>query len=89
MTICCLTKVSAEMVCSWASKSVFQDVFAPQEQECFQEELRRAQRKLLKISRDKSFLLDRLLQYERVEGSSSDSGSTASSDSEKESKKVT
>ncbi|XP_071789950.1 uncharacterized protein [Asterias amurensis] len=57
------------------------------EQECFQEELRRAQRKLLKISRDKSFLLDRLLQYERVEGSSSASESTASSDSEKESKK--
>lgn len=61
-----------------------------QEQECFQEELRRAQRKLLKVSRDKrwlycvclkmcwwvhkltfrvftSFLLDRLLQYERVD----------------------
>ncbi|CAM9119077.1 unnamed protein product [Bubo scandiacus] len=36
------------------------------EQECFQEELRRAQRKLLKVSRDKSFLLDRLLQYENV-----------------------
>ena len=63
-------------------------IFLDKEQECFQEELRRAQRKLLKISRDKSFLLDRLLQYERVEGSSSDSESTASSDSEKEAKKV-
>ncbi|XP_025894298.1 INO80 complex subunit E, partial [Nothoprocta perdicaria] len=51
-----------------------------QEQECFQEELRRAQRKLLKVSRDKSFLLDRLLQYENVDDDSSDSEATASSD---------
>ncbi|XP_054664717.1 INO80 complex subunit E isoform X1 [Grus americana] len=50
------------------------------EQECFQEELRRAQRKLLKVSRDKSFLLDRLLQYENVDDDSSDSEATASSD---------
>lgn len=50
------------------------------EQECFQEELRRAQRKLLKVSRDKSFLLDRLLQYERVDEDSSDSDATASSE---------
>ncbi|KAH0626407.1 hypothetical protein JD844_001368 [Phrynosoma platyrhinos] len=41
------------------------------EQECFQEELRKAQRKLLKVSRDKSFLLDRLLQYENVDEESS------------------
>ncbi|XP_052003243.1 INO80 complex subunit E-like isoform X2 [Xyrauchen texanus] len=54
------------------------------EQECFQEELRRAQRKLLKVSRDKSFLLDRLLQYERVDEESSDSDATVSSDSEGE-----
>merc|ERR1719357_105010 len=47
--------------------------FLVYEQECFQEELRRAQRKLLKVSRDKSFLLDRLLQYERVDEDSSDS----------------
>uniref|UniRef100_A0A8C8S2H2 INO80 complex subunit E n=1 Tax=Pelusios castaneus TaxID=367368 RepID=A0A8C8S2H2_9SAUR len=46
------------------------------EQECFQEELRKAQRKLLKVSRDKSFLLDRLLQYENVDEESS--GSAAS-----------
>lgn len=50
------------------------------EQECFQEELRRAQRKLLKVSRDKSYLLDRLLQYENVDDDSSDSEATASSD---------
>ncbi|XP_069738853.1 INO80 complex subunit E-like [Phaenicophaeus curvirostris] len=50
------------------------------EQECFQEELRRAQRKLLKVSRDKSFLLDRLLQYENVDDDSSDSEATASSE---------
>ncbi|KYO41051.1 INO80 complex subunit E isoform A [Alligator mississippiensis] len=50
------------------------------EQECFQEELRKAQRRLLKVSRDKSFLLDRLLQYEHVDEESSDSEATASSD---------
>uniref|UniRef100_A0A4W6C5U4 INO80 complex subunit E n=1 Tax=Lates calcarifer TaxID=8187 RepID=A0A4W6C5U4_LATCA len=54
--------------------------FLFQEQECFQEELRRAQRKLLKVSRDKSFLLDRLLQYERVDEDSSDSEATVSSE---------
>ncbi|KAF5902353.1 INO80 complex subunit E-like isoform X1, partial [Clarias magur] len=58
--------------------------FLVYEQECFQEELRRAQRKLLKVSRDKSFLLDRLLQYERVDDDSSDSEATASSESEAE-----
>ncbi|XP_020862340.2 INO80 complex subunit E [Phascolarctos cinereus] len=50
------------------------------EHECFQEELRKAQRKLLKVSRDKSFLLDRLLQYENVDEDSSDSDATASSE---------
>ncbi|KAM9511111.1 INO80 complex subunit E isoform 2-T3 [Salvelinus alpinus] len=54
--------------------------FLVYEQECFQEELRRSQRKLLKVSRDKSFLLDRLLQYERVDEDSSDSDATASSE---------
>ncbi|XP_029694614.1 INO80 complex subunit E isoform X3 [Takifugu rubripes] len=54
--------------------------FLVYEQECFQEELRRAQRKLLKISRDKSFLLDRLLPYERVDEDSSDSDATVSSE---------
>ncbi|XP_061530336.1 INO80 complex subunit E isoform X2 [Phycodurus eques] len=54
--------------------------FLVYEHECFQEELRRAQRKLLKVSRDKSFLLDRLLPYERVDEDSSDSDATVSSD---------
>lgn len=51
------------------------------EQESFVDELRKSQRKLLKVSRDRSFLLDRLLQYEHIDASSSDSESTASSDS--------
>lgn len=54
------------------------------EQECFMEELKKAQRKLLKVSRDRSFLLDRLLQYEKPEQSTSDSEATASSDSDGE-----
>ncbi|KAM8847096.1 INO80 complex subunit E isoform 2-T2 [Synchiropus picturatus] len=58
--------------------------FLVYEQEYFQEELRRARRKLLKVSRDKSFLLDRLLQYERIDEDSSDSDATVSSDSEGE-----
>ncbi|PVD31323.1 hypothetical protein C0Q70_06735 [Pomacea canaliculata] len=55
------------------------------EQECFLEELRKAQRKLLKVARDRSFLLDRLLQYENVDDSSGDSDATASSESDGES----
>ncbi|XP_050410199.1 uncharacterized protein LOC126824847 isoform X1 [Patella vulgata] len=54
------------------------------EHECFLEELRKAQRKLLKVARDRSFLLDRLIQYEKVEESSGDSDATASSDSDGE-----
>jgi len=52
------------------------------EQECFLDELRKSQRKLLKVTRDRSFLLDRLLQYEQINDTSSDSESTASSDSD-------
>ncbi|WAR01356.1 IN80E-like protein [Mya arenaria] len=59
--------------------------FLVYEQECFLEELRKSQRRLLKVSRDRSFLLDRLLQYEKVDESSGDSDMTASSDSEPES----
>lgn len=59
--------------------------FLVYEQECFLEELRKAQRRLLKVSRDRSFLLDRLLQYEKLDESSGDSDMTASSDSETES----
>ncbi|KAF8764357.1 INO80 complex subunit E like protein [Argiope bruennichi] len=65
------------------------------ENESFQEELKKAQRKLLKVPREKkvktfnfkfplSFLLDRLLRYETVESSSSDSEATVSSDSDSE-----
>ncbi|XP_075555502.1 uncharacterized protein LOC142587978 [Dermacentor variabilis] len=54
------------------------------ENECFQEELRKAQRKLLKVTRDKSFLLDQILQYESIDSSSSDSDATVSSDSDSE-----
>ena len=50
------------------------------ENECFQEALQTTQRKLLKESRDKSFLLDRLLTYEKVDVSSSDDDDTESSD---------
>lgn len=50
------------------------------ENECFQETLRNTQRRLLKASRDRCFLLDRLLQYEKVDVSSSESEETESSD---------
>ena len=53
------------------------------ESECFQEELHKAQRSLLKVKRDKSFLLDRLLQYQRSPDTSSDSDQTDDSDHEK------
>ncbi|KAK4315831.1 hypothetical protein Pmani_012985 [Petrolisthes manimaculis] len=56
------------------------------ENECFQEELRKAQRALLRVRRDKSFLLDRLLQYQRGPDSSSDSEQTEDSDTEVETK---
>uniref|UniRef100_A0A182PI21 INO80 complex subunit E N-terminal domain-containing protein n=1 Tax=Anopheles epiroticus TaxID=199890 RepID=A0A182PI21_9DIPT len=46
----------------------------------FQNNLRASQKRLLKITRDRSFLLDRLLEYERVEVSSSDSDETVESD---------
>ncbi|KAI6174867.1 INO80 complex subunit E [Aphelenchoides bicaudatus] len=43
------------------------------ENECYQEELRNSQRHLLKLSRDKNFLLDRLLNYESADEASEDS----------------
>jgi len=49
------------------------------EQECFHEELRKAQRKCLRVSRDKSFLLDRLLQYEQPDISSDEYSTDSSS----------
>jgi INO80 complex subunit E len=42
--------------------------------------LRSTQRRLLKASRDRSFLLDRLLQYEKIDVSSGESEETESSD---------
>uniref|UniRef100_A0A914WVP9 INO80 complex subunit E n=1 Tax=Plectus sambesii TaxID=2011161 RepID=A0A914WVP9_9BILA len=47
--------------------------FLVYENECYQEELRNLQRKLLKLSRDKNFLLDRLLPHEKLSDSSDDS----------------
>jgi INO80 complex subunit E len=56
--------------------------FLVYENECYQEELRKSQREFLQVSRDKTFLLERLLQYEKVESASGDSDATDSSDSE-------
>ncbi|XP_026327479.1 uncharacterized protein LOC113235792 [Hyposmocoma kahamanoa] len=50
------------------------------ENECFQDALRNSQKRLLKVSRDRSFLLDRLLQYEKPDSSTSESEDTESSD---------
>ena len=52
------------------------------EQECFHEELRKYQRKCLRVNRDKSFLLDRLLQYEQPTLSSDDENTTDTSEDE-------
>lgn len=54
--------------------------FFLKENEIFQQTLKATQRKLLRASRDKTVLLDRLVQYERVELSSSDDELTESSD---------
>lgn len=54
-----------------------------QENECYQEELRNLQRKLLKLSRDKNFLLDRLLLYEKLSDSSDESDSSVKTVEEK------
>lgn len=50
-----------------------------QENEFFQDALRSNQRRLLKVSRDRAFLLDRLLQYEQPENSSTESDETEES----------
>ncbi|BFG03337.1 INO80 complex subunit E [Drosophila madeirensis] len=54
------------------------------ENEYFQDLLHTNQRRLLKVSRDRTFLLDRLLLYEHPAKDSSDSEATDSSDSETE-----
>ncbi|KRT80312.1 hypothetical protein AMK59_8212, partial [Oryctes borbonicus] len=52
------------------------------ENECFQQALRSAQKRLLSVTRDRSFLLDRLLLYEKTDNSSTESDETDSSDEE-------
>ncbi|CAD5209023.1 unnamed protein product [Bursaphelenchus xylophilus] len=68
--------------------------FLVYENECYQEELRSSQRKLLKLSRDKNFLLDRLLAHEVVDsddqinpGEESDADSEATIDLKPKAKK--
>lgn len=56
------------------------------ENETFQDELRKAQHNFVSISRDKNFLLDRILKYEKPQGPSSDSEATESSDEDEETK---
>lgn len=46
------------------------------ENEFFQNNLVNSQKKLLKISRDRTFLLERLLHYERVDSSTEESDSS-------------
>ncbi|XP_004534988.1 uncharacterized protein LOC101458417 [Ceratitis capitata] len=58
------------------------------ENEFFQDALRSNQRRLLKVSRDRSFLLDRLLQYEKPENTSSESDETESSEDEAKKRKL-
>lgn len=55
-----------------------------QENEYFQDLLHTNQRRLLKVSRDRSFLIDRLLIYEKPAKDSSDSDVTDSSNSDAE-----
>lgn len=50
------------------------------ENEAFQQALRTAQKRLLTVTRDRTFLLDRLLMHEKVEHSTSESEETESSD---------
>ncbi|XP_056648587.1 INO80 complex subunit E isoform X2 [Diorhabda carinulata] len=50
------------------------------ENESFQQALRLAQKRLLLVTRDRTFLLDRLLMHEKVEHSTSESDDTESSD---------
>lgn len=59
------------------------------ENECFQDELRKAQRTLISLSRDKSFLLDRVMVYEKPSNGSSDSEMTESSEDDEETSKLT
>ncbi|XP_019871375.1 uncharacterized protein LOC109599786 [Aethina tumida] len=50
------------------------------ENEAFQQALRAAQKRLLTVTRDRTFLLDRLQMHEKIENSTSESEDTESSD---------
>ncbi|VEN37460.1 unnamed protein product [Callosobruchus maculatus] len=50
------------------------------ENEAFQQALRTAQKRLLAVTRDRTFLLDRLLMHEKIDHSTSESEETESSD---------
>ncbi|XP_045464584.1 uncharacterized protein LOC123673886 [Harmonia axyridis] len=50
------------------------------ENEAFRQALRQNQKRLLTVTRDRNFLLDRLMLHEKMENSSSDSEETESSD---------
>ncbi|XP_073834575.1 uncharacterized protein [Musca autumnalis] len=58
------------------------------ENEFFQDALRSNQRRLLKVSRDRAFLLDRLLQYEKPENTSSESEETEDSSDDEATKEI-
>jgi len=53
-----------------------------QENECFQDELRLANKSLLRVRQDKTFLLEQLVPYHQYVPSESDSDATDCSDSE-------
>ncbi|PAV77957.1 hypothetical protein WR25_20106 [Diploscapter pachys] len=57
--------------------------FLVYENECYQEEIRNLQRKLLKLSRDKNFLLDRLQNFEKLSDSSDDDSDGSKVEDEK------
>ncbi|XP_067932638.1 transforming growth factor beta regulator 1-like isoform X2 [Watersipora subatra] len=54
------------------------------EHELLSDQLERTQKKLLRVSKDRSFLLDRMLRYEKVADTSSDSEATDQSESDTE-----
>ncbi|KAL1516929.1 hypothetical protein ABEB36_000760 [Hypothenemus hampei] len=69
-----------------ALKSRFQHLVY--ENESFQLALRKAQKRLLQVTRDRSFLLDRLLLHEKLDHSTSESEDTESSEDEQPAVKV-
>lgn len=75
-----LVYVSVLEYLSIVNKFIYLFNFVFKENEIFQQTLKTTQRKLLKASRDKNVLLDRLIMYEMVDLSSSDDELTESSD---------